>query len=100
MGAWIFKTPVGTKAHYLNLLQFYTIKKGKTELGSTVQEAKPCGTGKSSTSSSVASMAGGMIYWAFLFRFCFIVLFCICSESEIYANSWYIAVISTLVFCM
>ena len=58
MGAWLFKTPVGPQAHYL-----------KAELGSAVQEAKPCGTGKSSTASSVASMAGGMIYWAFLFRF-------------------------------
>ena len=38
--------------------------------------------GNSSAASSVESMAGGMIYWAFIFRFCFIVLFCICSESE------------------
>ena len=67
MGAWLFKTPVGPQAHYLNPLQFYTIKKEKAELGSAVQEAKPYGTGKSSTASSVASMAGGMIYWAFLF---------------------------------
>lgn len=62
MGAWLFKTPVGPQAHYLNPLKFYTIKKDKAELGSPVQEAKPCGTGKSSTVSSVASMAGGMIY--------------------------------------
>ena len=75
MGAWLFKTPVGPQAHYLNPLQFYTIKKEKAELGSAVQEAKPCGTGKSSTASSVASMAGGMIYWAFLFRFCLRVFY-------------------------
>ena len=89
MGAWLFKTPVGPQAHYLNPLQFYTIKKEKAELGSFVQEAKPCGIGKYSTTSSVASMARGMIYWAFLFRFGFIVLFRIFQESEIYANSWY-----------
>ena len=82
MEAWLFKTPVGPQADHLNPLQFYTIKKEKPELGSAVQEAKPCGTGKSSTASSVASMAGGMMFWAFLFRFCFIVLFRICSESE------------------
>ena len=84
MGAWLFKTPVGPQAHYLNPLQFYTIKKEKGELGSAIQEAKPCGTGKYSTTSLVASMAGGMIYWAFLFRFCFRVLFRICSESKIF----------------
>ena len=82
MEAWLFKTFVGPQAHYLNPLQLYTIKKEKAELGSAVQEAKPCETRKSSTASSVASMAGGMIYWEFLFRFCFIVLFRICSESE------------------
>ena len=38
--------------------------------------------GNSSAASSVASMAGGMINWAFIFRFCFIVLFRICSESK------------------
>ena len=69
MESWLFKTPIGPQAHYLNPLQFYTIKKEEAELGRTVQEAKPYGTGKSSTTSSVASMAGGMIYWAFLFRF-------------------------------
>ena len=83
MRAWLFKTHVGPQAHYLNPLQFYTIKKEKSELGSAVQEAKPCGTGKSSTASSVASMAGGMIYWAFIFRFCFIVLFRIYAESKL-----------------
>ena len=82
MGAWLFKTPVGPQAHDLNPLQFYTIKKEKAELGSAVQEPKPYGTRKYSTASSVASMAGGMIYWAFLFQFCFIVLFRICSELE------------------
>ena len=51
MGAWLFKTPVGPQAHYLNPLQFYTIKKEKAELGSAVHEAKPCGTGKYSTGS-------------------------------------------------
>ena len=40
MEAWLFKTPVGPQAHYLNPLQFYTIKKEKAELGSTVQEAR------------------------------------------------------------
>ena len=40
MGSWLFKTPVGPQAHYLNPLQFYTIKKEKAELGSTVQKAK------------------------------------------------------------
>ena len=51
MGAWLFKTLVGPQAHYLNPLQFYTIKKEKAELGSTVQEAEACGTGKYSTAS-------------------------------------------------
>ena len=51
MGAWLFKTPVGPQAHYLNPLQFYTIKKEKAELGSAVQEAEACGTAKSSTAS-------------------------------------------------
>ena len=36
MGAWLFKTPVGPQAHYLNPLQFYTVKKEKAELGSVV----------------------------------------------------------------
>ena len=40
MGAWLLKTPVGPQAHYLNPLQFYTIKKEEAELGRTVQEAK------------------------------------------------------------
>ena len=34
-------------------------------------------------------MAGGMIYLAFLFQLCFRVLFRVCSESEVFANSWY-----------
>ena len=89
MEAWLFKTPVGPQAHNLNPLQFYTIKKEKAELGSTVQEAKRSGTGKTSTARQVASMTGGMIYSAFLFRLCFIVLFRICSELEVFANSWY-----------
>ena len=64
MEAWLFKTPIGPQAHQINPLQFYTIKKEEAELGRTVQEAKVfCGTGKSSTSRQVASMAGGMIYW-------------------------------------
>ena len=69
MGDWLFKTPIGPQDHYLNPLKFYTIKKEKVKLGSVVQEAKPCGTGKYSTASSVALMAKDMIYWAFLFRF-------------------------------
>ena len=40
MEACLFKTPIGPQAHHLNPLQFYTIKKEKAELGSTVQEAK------------------------------------------------------------
>ena len=40
MEAWLFKTPVGPQAHYLNPVQFYTIKKEEAELGRTVQEAK------------------------------------------------------------
>ena len=62
MGAWLFKIPIGPQAHYLNPLQFYTIKKEKVELGSPVQEAKPCGAGKYSIARQVASMATGMIY--------------------------------------
>ena len=53
MEAWLFKTPVGPQAHDLNPLQFYTIKKEKAELGSTIQEAGACGTGKSSTASQL-----------------------------------------------
>ena len=49
MEAWLLKTPVGPQAHNLNPLQFYTIKKEKEELGSTVQEAKRSVTGKNST---------------------------------------------------
>ena len=51
MGAWLFKTPVGPQALYLNPLQFYTIKKEKAELGSAIQEAEACGEGKPSTAS-------------------------------------------------
>ena len=71
MGSWLFKTPVGPQAHYLNPIQFYTIKKEKAELGSAIHEAKRSGIGKSSTARQVASMAGGMIYLTFLFQFCF-----------------------------
>ena len=39
-GSLAIKPLFGPQAHYLNPLYFYTIKKEKAEVGSTVQEAK------------------------------------------------------------
>ena len=58
-------------------------RKSKQSLEVPYRKLNLCGTGKNSTSSQVASMAGGMIYSAFLFRFYLKFLFRICSESEI-----------------
>ena len=40
MGAWLFKTPVGPQAHYLNPLQFYTIRERKQSLEESCRKLK------------------------------------------------------------
>ena len=89
MEAWLFKTPVGPQAHNLNPLQFYTIRKEKSKLGSTIQEAKLVWNREIFYSKS--SSINGWRYDIFgvlisiLFQ-SFILHF---SESEILSNSWY-----------
>ena len=89
MEAWLFKTPVGPQAHQLNPLQFYTIKKEEAGLGRIVHEAKVLWNREIfySKTSSINGWRYDLL--VLLFRFCFRVLSRICSESEVYANSWY-----------
>ena len=101
MGAWLFKTPVGPQAHYLSIpFSFTPSRKRKQSLEVPYRKLNLCGTGKSSTASQVASMAGGMIYSTFLFRFCFRVLFRIFQNRKFLLTVGIRAVISALVFYM
>ena len=76
MEAWLFLKPLLVPMLTIPIpFSFTPSRKRKQSLEVPYRKLNLCGTGKSSTTSQVASMAGGMIYSVFLFWFCFKVLF-------------------------
>ena len=84
MESWLLNPCLVPKLVNSIPISFTPSRKRKQSLEVPYRKLNLCGTGKNSTASQVASMAGGMIYSAFLFRFFFRVLFCICSESKVF----------------
>ena len=90
MGAWLFKTPVGPQAHYLNPLQFYTIRERKQSLEESCRKLKSLWNreifySKTSSINGWRYDLDGNSYFDSVLRFYYSAL----CRIRILANSWY-----------